>query len=240
MYYYFIIALQVYCIYHVFKNRNPFYWLFAILFLPLLGCVIYIITKVYNKQDADKVQENIVTIINPAKRISDLEKKLQFSETYQNRINLADAYLENKDYLNAIPHYLNALSDNLQSDSYATKQLIECYFKIEDYNNVILYAETIKDHLEFIKSKSQFFYGLALDKMGRTDDAEMNLKQIDIRYSFYEERLVLAKFLLHRNKNEEAKAVLNDIFMESQNMTKQNQRIYRNTIIEVERLKNSI
>lgn len=240
MYYYFIIALQVYCIFHVFRYRNPFYWILIILFLPLIGSAIYLITQVYNKRDATKIQDNIVTIINPTKKIKDLEKKLQFSETYQNHVNLADAYLENQDYSKAIPHYLDALHDNLQSDLYATKQLITCYYKVEDYDKVIWYAETIKDNSEFIKSKSQFFYGLALEKQGRLDEAEWNLKQIDIRYSFYEERFVLAKFLLHRNKKEEAKTILDDIFMESQNMTKQNQRIYRNTIVEVEKLKNSL
>ena len=240
MYYYFIIALQAYCIYHLFKNRNSYYWVFAILFLPLIGSIIYLITQVYNKRDANKIQENIVSIINPTKRIKDLEKKLQFSETYQNRVNLADAYLENGDFKNAIPHYLDALNDNLQNDLYATKQLIECYFNIEDYNNAILYAEKIKDSSEFLKSKSQFFYGLALEKLGKLDDAETNLKQIDIRYSFYDERFILAKFLLNRNKTEEAKVILEDIYMESQNMTKQNQRIYRNTIVEVEKLKNSL
>ncbi len=240
MYYYFIIALQAYCIYHLFKNRNPYYWIFVVLFLPLIGCVIYLITQVYNKRDAGKIQENIVSIINPTKRIKDLEKKLQFSETYQNRVNLADAYLENKDYKNAIPYYLDALNDNLQNDLYASKQLIECYFYVEDFNEVILYAEKIKDSSEFLKSKSQFFYGLALEKLGKLDEAETNLRQIDIRYSFYEERFILAKFLLNRNKAEEAKVVLDDIYMESQNMTKQNQRIYRTTIVEVEKLKNSL
>src|SRR5690606_24820843 len=127
-----------YCIYHLFKNRNPYYWIFAILFLPLIGCVIYLVTQVYNKRDAEKLQDNLVNIIHPTKRIKDLEKKLRFSETYQNRVNLADAYLENKDYKNAIPHYLDALHDNLQNDLYATKQLVECYFNVEDYNNVIL------------------------------------------------------------------------------------------------------
>lgn len=240
MYYYLIIALQAYCIYHLFKNRNPYYWLFVILFLPLIGCAIYLITQVYNKRDANKIQENIVSIINPTKRIKDLEKKLQFSETYQNRVNLADAYLENKDYKSAIPHYLDALHDNLQNDSYAIKQLIACYYNVEDFNNVILYAEKIKDSSEFLKSRSQFFYGLALEKLGKLEEAETNLKQIDIRYSFYEERFILAKFLLNRNKTDEAKAILDDIYIESQNMTKQNQRIYRNTIVEVEKLKTSL
>ena len=63
-YYYFIIALQVYCFYHIYKNRNPFYWYLIILFVPLIGSVIYILQYVYNKRDANKIQSEINTMEN--------------------------------------------------------------------------------------------------------------------------------------------------------------------------------
>lgn len=236
MHYYLILALQGYCIYHMYKNRNPYYWAFLILFLPLVGCVIYLITQVYNKRDAEKITSEITHIINPTKKIKDLEKQLQFSESYQNRVNLADAYLGIKDYNNAISHYLESIEGNQQNDLYVIKQLIECYFNIEDCENVVLYAEKIKERSEFKKSRSQFLYGLALERVGRVEEAEINLKQIDIRYSFYDERLIYAKFLLSRNKTKDGKEVLEDVFTESQHMTKPNKRLFRLTILEVEKL----
>ena len=240
MYFYFIIALQAYCLYHLYTHRNAFYWWLLILFLPLIGCVIYIITQVYNKRDAEKITSDITHIINPAKKIEDLEKQLEFTESYQNRVNLADAYLENKDYNNAIPHYLESIEGNTQNDFYVIKQLIECYFNLEDCESVVLYAEKIMTHPEFKKSRSQFLYGLALERIGKIDEAENNLKAIDVRYSFYEERLILAKFLMSRGKSGEAKDILSEVFEESKHMTKPNQRIYRATIQEVEKLLSEI
>lgn len=236
MIYYLIIALKIFCFYHLFKNRNSYYWILLFLFLPVIGCIIYLITQVYNKRDAEKITNEITHIINPTKRIKDLEKQLQFSESYQNRVNLADAHLENKDYQNAIPHYLNALEDNFQNDLYVIKQLIETYFNIEDCEKVVFYAEKIKEKSEFKKSRSQFLYGLALERLGDFEEAETNLRAIDIRYSFYEERLIFAKFLLSREKKDEAKEILEEIQTESQHMTKQNKRLYRATIVEVEKL----
>lgn len=240
MYFYFIIVLQAYCLYHLFKYKNPYYWIFVILFIPLIGCIIYLIINVYNKRDAEIIQENVVSIINPTKKIKDLEKKLQFSETYQNRVDLADAYVAIKDFDKAIPVYLSALEGNFQNDFYVIEQLIKVYFTIEDYDNVILYAEKIKDHSEFKKTRSQFLYGLALEKIGKLEEAETNLKEIDIRFSFYDERFVLAKFLIDKNKTQEGKDILDEIYKESQHMTKQNKRIYKNTIAEVEKLRNSM
>ncbi|GAA4959714.1 hypothetical protein [Algibacter aquimarinus] len=236
MYFYLIIALQGFCIYHMYKNRNPYYWAFLILFLPLVSCIIYFITQVYNKRDAEKISNEIAHVINPTKKVKDLEKRLEFSESYQNRVNLADAYIEIKDYNNAIPHYLEALEDKSQKNFYATKQLIEAYFNVEDCEKVIQYSEQIKDHPEFQKSRTQFLYGLALERIGKIEEAEANLRQIDIRYSFYEERLLLAKFLLSINKNNDAKDILNEVQTESNHMTKPNKRLYRATILEVDNL----
>ena len=236
MYFYLIIALQVFCLYHLYKNRNSYYWAFLIFFIPVIGCIIYLITQVYNKRDAEKITSEITHIINPTKKVKDFEKRLEFSESYQNRINLADAYLEIKDYNNAIPHYLEALEDVSQNDFDAIKQLIESYFSIEDFEKVILYVEKVKDRSEFKKSRAQFLYGLALEKVGKFEEAEENLKRIDIRYSFYDERLIYAKFLLSREKKDQAKEVLEEVYTESQHMTKPNRRIYRETILEVEKL----
>ncbi|KAA5824097.1 hypothetical protein FPF71_10810 [Algibacter amylolyticus] len=236
MYFYLIIALQAYCLYHLYTNRNAFYWWFIILFLGPIGCAIYLLTQVYNKRDAEKITENLTHVINPSKKIKDLENRLEFSDSYQNRVNLADAYLEIKDFDKAIAQYQEALKDTSQNNSYVTKQLIEAYFNIQDFNQVVFYAETIKNHTEFKKSRTQFLYGLALERLGKLDAAEANLRTIDIRYSFYEERLILAKFLISNKKTEDAKDILNAISTESSHMTKQNQRLYRATILEVGKL----
>ncbi|WP_203257844.1 hypothetical protein [Hyunsoonleella ulvae] len=236
IWYYLVIALQAFCIYHAIKNRAPYYWIFVIFFLSGIGCAIYLITQVYNKRDAEKITSEITNIINPTKKIKDLEKRLEFSDTYQNRVNLADAHLENKDYQNAIQHYKDALDGNFQNDFYVIKNIIEAYDKLEDYKSVVLYGEQIKTHSEFKKSRTQFLYGLALEKEGDLVEAEANLKAIDIRFSFYEERLIYANFLRDIGKIEEAKEILEALISEGRHMTTPNRKRYRSTIMGAENL----
>ena len=240
MYFYFIIALQGFCLYHLFKNKYEYYWWLLILFLPVLGSVIYILLRVLNKRDIDKIQNELESVINPTKKINDLEKRLQFSDSFQNKVDLADAYLENKDYKNAIINYEKSLEDNFQNDFYVMKRLVESFFEIEDYDKVIFYVEKIKQEPEFIQSRTQFIYGLTLEKMERMDEAEVQLRQMDRRYSNYEERLVLASFLLNKSKVNEAKEILDELYTEAQYMTKPNRRKYRITFDEVEKLKNEL
>ncbi|WP_296317295.1 hypothetical protein [Winogradskyella sp. UBA3174] len=236
MYYYIIVALQAYCIYHAYKNQKPYYWYFLIFFIPVFGSLIYVITQVYNKNDADKIQGEITSIINPTKKISDLENKIEFSDTYTNRIELADAYVQNNDMPNAIVQYKKTLEDIDQNDLYARQRLVLCYFQMKDYNGVVEHANKIKHKSEFKGSKQQFCYGLALKELGKLEEAEVQLKEVDRPYSNYDERLELAKFYLESNRTTEGKALLQEIASESENMTKPNRRIYRATIIEVERL----
>ncbi len=240
MAYYLVVALQVFCVYHLYKNKNDYYWVFLIIFLPLIGCAIYLITQVYNKRDVDKIQSEITTIINPTKKVRDLEKTLAFSETFQNRINLADAYFEIKDYPNAIIHYEEAISKDFHNDTYAILQLIKSYHYSNDYEKVVFYSEKVENTTDFKGSQSQFFYGLSLARLGQNEKAEKHLKAIDTRYSNYEERLVLAEYLLSQSKNTEAKDLLNEIYTESQYMTKPNRRTYRFTIKRVEQLLNTL
>ncbi len=234
--YYLILALQAFCIYHCYKNRNETFWYFVIFFIPALGSIVYIIIKAFNKKDVEVIQNEITTIINPTKKVQDLEKVLEFSETFQNRVNLADAYLEIGDFNNAKHNYLKAQEDNYKVDVYVAKQLIECFYKLNDFDKVINYSEKIKEKVEFKKSKAQFYYGLSLKELGRLEEAEIQLRILDQRYSNYNERVTLAKFLMEIGKKEDAKELLNDIYTESKHMTRQNKRNYKSTILEVESL----
>ncbi|WP_299129903.1 hypothetical protein [uncultured Winogradskyella sp.] len=234
--YYLIIAVQGYCLYHIYKNNKPYYWYFIVFVIPVIGPIIYFITNIYSKRDADKIQNEITSIINPTKKIRDLEKTLEFSDSYTNRIALADAYVENGDMPNAIVNYKYTLKDSDQNDLYTRQQLILCYFQLKDYKGVIEHAETISYRSEFLGSKQQFCYGLALKELGKLDQAEIQLKQIDRPYSNYNERLELAKFYLENQRQSEGIELLKEILSESQHMTKHNRRVYRDTIKEVERL----
>lgn len=235
-----VLILQVYCLYHAYKNRKDYFWYLMILMLPVIGAVVYLLTQVFNKNDLEKFSEEIVTAIVPSKKVNDAEKRLAFADTFQNRVALADAYFENGDYENANIHYEAALKGNFQKDFYVIKQMMGAMSESQNYAEVIRLAEKIKDNYEFEKSHAQFIYGLALDKLGRIEEAEKNLKPIDQRYSNYEERLVLAQFYTRNGKRDEAKEILDEIIIESEHMTKPNKRIYREIVSAVRKYREEL
>ena len=206
------------------------------MFLPIIGCIIYFITQIYNKNDAEKIQNEVAHIINPTKKIKDLEKRLEFSDSYSNRMDLADAYFEIGAYEAAINHYQETLSDTVQDDTYARQQMITAYFQLQNYEAIIDQAKHLVDKEEFQQSKSQFYYGYALYQLGKNELAETHLKAIDRPYSNYEQRVELAKFYLDTHQENEGKILLQEIAAEADYMTKPNRRLYTKTIQEVNTL----
>ncbi len=236
MLYYLVIGIQIYCLYHAYTTRNKLYWYFIILFAPGLGSVIYLITQVFTQKDVAIVQKEITAVINPTKKVKDLEAKVAFSDTYQNRLDLADAYTEINDLENAIKNYKEALTGSHSEDYYGTAQLLKAYYYTQAYEEAINTAQVIKDKPEFETSKAQFLYGLSLSKMERDQEAEVILKKIDQRYSNYEERLILARFYKDNNKLEEAKELLEELGTEGNYMTKPNKRLHKATFVEIHKL----
>ncbi|WP_299767615.1 tetratricopeptide repeat protein [uncultured Dokdonia sp.] len=236
MLYYLIIGIQIYCLYHAYTTRNKIYWYFIILLAPGLGSAVYLITQVFTQKDVAVVQKEITAVINPTKKVKDLEAKVAFADTFQNRVDLADAYAELSNFEDAILHYKNALSGSHSQDYYGTAQLLNAYYHTEAYEDVVTTAQIIKGKSDFETSKAQFLYGLSLSKLKRDEEAEIILKKVDKRYSNYEERLMLAQFYKNTQKIEEAKELLEELIAEGDYMTKPNKQLYKTTFVEIQKL----
>tara|TARA_R110002051_G_scaffold76952_5_gene140388 strand:+ start:9330 stop:10055 length:726 start_codon:yes stop_codon:yes gene_type:complete len=237
MFYYLGVALQVYCVYHCYTNRNSYYWIFAILFLPVVGALLYLFMNVFNKKDIDKVQDGLTAVINPTKKITDLEKKFKFAETFENQVALADAYLEAKMYDKAIENYEASLKDLFKNDAYALSKLLEAYYFSSQWDKAITIGENSIENTKFKKSKASFLYALALEKNGNIEKAEEILLHFDAPYSNYQERLELANFFIRNGKAKAASELLDEMIIESERMSKVSFRQNASIIRKVKELK---
>ena len=115
---------------------------------------------------------------------------------------------------------------------------MHCYFETANFDKVISYANKIDINKEF--RESIYYYGLALEKKNLVDEAEIQLKKVDKRYSNYPERLELSKFLIRQNKKENAKEILTEMVSEITAMTSQNKRKYNAILAEAGKVLNEI
>ena len=170
--------------------------------MPLIGGIFYILTQMVQKNEVDKLQRDLTAVINPTKKITDLRAQLDFADTFQNRVNLADALLEQGNYSEAVGHYRDALSGNFSNDVHVKMQLIRAYQAQGETDWIIQEAESIKEHPEFLKSPVVLYYALALDAKGDSEAAQPYFESIDKRYSNYAERVQLARHYIDKAEEE--------------------------------------
>jgi hypothetical protein len=240
MYFYLIIALQGFCVYHIWKTGRPYYWYFVIIFIPVIGSVVYILTQALSKDDVEKIQKDVTVLINPTKKITELEAAVQFADTYQNRVALADALFENSNWNQALTHYNAALDGNFKSDYYLNSRLLETYYRLEQFEQAATHGQIIKDNPLFMGSTSAFAYGLSLNKVDRSQEAQTYLSSIDKRYSNFNERLQLAQHYVDNNQQTLAIEILDELKAESENMTKDTYKQFKNAFVNADRLRASL
>lgn len=201
MYYFLIVALQVFCIVHILRNRKEYGWIFLVIFLPVVGGLVYLFMEVYSKGGVQKMESEVTKMVNPSSTIKKLERERSFADTYQNRVNLADAYLQTGRVEEAVELYEMSKVGLYDDDYHLTTQLISAYFHLERFEEAVNLGDTLKDSSDFQKSSSYVKYALSLEKTGEKEKAIKTLEKTNRSFSYFEHRYWLGMLLL-RNGDE--------------------------------------
>src|ERR1044071_3743878 len=105
--FYIMLALQGFCLYHAYQHRTDQKWYYLIIFIPYIGCFIYLYDAFYSRRSVTQVSEALKQVVNSNYRIEQLEKEAQFNNSATNSIRLADAYIEAGRYAEAAELYAN-------------------------------------------------------------------------------------------------------------------------------------
>ena len=213
-----VLVLEVFCLYHAYKNRADQKWFWFIIIFPLLGCILYLYHHFYSRDNLKNVAEGVKGVVNKNYELEKLEKEVKFSNSIQNKMNLADKYVEVGRTGEAIDLFKSCLEGFNANNTVVKMRLLECYASVGDYKRACEIGDTLADEKLFSKSWSRIGYAWSLYHSGRTADAEENFKATESRYSNYPHRLEHAKFLVEIKKDSEAKSLLEEMLAEFDNM----------------------
>jgi hypothetical protein len=229
-FYYISLVLQAICVIHCIRRGNQQRWIWVIVFLPYIGCIAYFFSEILTSRDLGNVQYGIGSLLNPAGRISRLENNLRFSDTFNNRVMLADAYLAKGRTNEAIELYKSSLTGAFTENEHVIKQLVAAYAEQQRYEELIPLAEKIRHLPEFARSRAQIQYARALEFTGDAQGAEREFKKMKARFSAFEARYQYGMFLLRAGRGEEARHVFADIAEEAPHLSSRERR-YNHTWI---------
>src|ERR1700754_707680 len=166
------IVLEAICVIHCLAKGNQQKWIWVIIFLPFIGCVVYFFTEIVNAGYARSLGEGLGGMVNPLGRIKRLENTLRFTDTFNNRVMLADAYLAVGRTDEAIELYTSSLTGAFTENEHVIKQLIRAYFEKQRYAEVIAMARKLYGRPQFARSKEHVLYARALAYTGDEAAAE--------------------------------------------------------------------
>lgn len=231
-----LLFLQGFCIYHAYTHKADWRWYLLILFLPFIGCIIYLYVHFVNKQNINTVSKGVKSVMNTNYELEQLEKQMEFSDTIQNKTLVADKYVELERYPEAITLYESCLEGFNHSDPKTIKKLIKALYLGEDYGQAAFYGNKIKNDPYFIKSEEAICYAWSLFYEGRQNEAEALFEKTDVGFANYVHRMEYAKMLHEAGSTGEALSKLEEIIAEFEHMESHERRNLRATTRAIEQL----
>ena len=218
------VLLQIICIIHCIRKGNQ-NWIWLLVFLPMVGCIIYFFMEIVNRRDMGAVQTGVGQLFNPSGSIRKLETNLRFADTFSNRVALADAYLKAGQTARAVELYESSLTGNFSENEYVVRQLITAYHSQQNDAAIISITPKIYKQPQFTRSSARVYYAMALANTGRTEEAEQEFISMKGRFGNFEARYQYAIFLLKNNRREEARKILSDITEEIPQLSRPERRL---------------
>lgn len=104
-----VIACQVTCGLNVFRSGQERYWIYLIIALPVLGCLIYflgiMLTDMLSSHRRRRTINRLHNRIDPERHLRALRDELEIRDTRDTRVNLAEELLRMGQGEEAAKHY---------------------------------------------------------------------------------------------------------------------------------------
>lgn len=230
--YYITIGLQCICVIHCIRYNKTNPWIWLIIFLPLIGCIAYFFSEIVNRGQVNQFSNGLGSLFNPSGSVRSLEERLKFSDTFDNKIALADAYLRTGQTEKAIAIYEQSLTGVFSENEYVLNRLVLAYAETEMYESILPVIEKLYKLPQFPRSKSHLLYARALEKTGHTAQAEKEYLRMNGRYTDFEARYHYGLFLLQLQRNDDAYQVFDAMAAEFHHLTPREKRANRTWIMQ--------
>lgn len=220
-----VFLISIACIVHVIKRGREFWWIFIILFFPILGCLVYFFLEILPDLRRGELGKDLADagekLRTPKARIRKLEQELENTPTIEKKIELAEAYGESGDWKTACERYAECVDGPFGDDPFILYGFAYARFQTGEYRG----AEDLLDAIDRTDAKDKrqqrrLLRLRILAKTGREEDALQAYPDLLEEFSGEEARYRYAKLLREVGRENEAVQILTRMTKDSSGHSK--------------------
>lgn len=211
-----LIACQVICGLYVVRSGQERYWIYLIIALPGLGCLIYalgiMLPGMLRSRRGWRAVNQLHDRFDPERHLRVLRNNLDISDTRDTRVQLADELLRLNQAEEAASHYQAALRGIHANAPEITLGLARAHFAHGDAAACRLTLEQLREHNpDFRSADGHLLYAQTLTQLGDVLKAEKEYRALLGYFAGPETPLHYALLLKQLGRSREARKLLEQI-----------------------------
>jgi len=213
-----ILLLQVLCVAHAVKTGRNSIWIMVILFLPMAGCLAYLLVEIVpgltGHRRVRTARAAVVRKIDPERELRDARERLETADTVDGRIRVGDALAALGRWDDALPFYHQAIDRAPGRDRRTELKLARALFETGDGEGALTVIDALPP-TESVGDADRTFLlrARALEHVGKPDEALAIYGDIVTRYPGEE--------LIETGRRAEALEILGEVEHRMRRLTRQ-------------------
>ncbi|BCW89642.1 hypothetical protein sos41_28080 [Alphaproteobacteria bacterium SO-S41] len=209
IYYGGILLLMLTCVVHAARNGKIIPWIYVIVFLPLIGCIAYIIVEILpqalSSPDAQKIKETALDLRDPERNLRKLKHEAELSNSVDARQRLADEYLRIGRAEDGLPIYRALAATDYGDDPRLQMGYANALVETANFAE----AETVLDrfqreHPSKTDADGHLLFARALAGQGKSAQAIEEYEAVIVYFPGPEALCRYAQYLLSIGRKDEA------------------------------------
>jgi hypothetical protein len=222
------ILIQVGFAVHVVRTGRNFMWLWVIIFVPLVGCLVYFVAEILpelgRSRTVHRAKNHLVNAIDPGRELRLRREALEVTGTVENRVALADECVEARMFDEAITLYRESLAGIHSHDPNIMEKLARAQFEKGAHAEARqMLDELIRENPDYRSTEGHLLYARTLEALGELDAAGREYEILLGSYPGEEARVRYALLLAQRGNGARAA----ELFRETLARAKRAPKYYR-------------
>lgn len=201
---------------HVIRSGRSYIWILPIMFLPLIGCIGYLIFAILpdmaTSAPARRFADDVVSTVDPGRGYREKKRQVEQVGSAQAKRELADECIKRGYFQDAVDLYQSALGGSFENDPALLHGLARAKLLAGDGAGAQAAYERLKaaDPVAF-SADAELDYARALALQGKNDEALLQFEKVLPKYPGEEARCRYALFLQKLGQGERAHRVFREI-----------------------------